>query len=467
MAANGYRTEYEKDAYETGGYSSDERLGETEKGLEDSKSKDSDDPFGDESKSEVKYRTMAWWQAGMIMIAETISLGILSLPSTLATVGLVPGVILIGGLGIIATYTGYVIGQFKLAYPRVHNMADAGDVMFGPVGREIFGAAQIMFLVFVMGSHILTFSIMMNTVTSHGTCTIVFGITGLIVCLICTLPRTLKNVSYMAIVSFMSIVGAVMITMVGVGVEKPGDQKVDVTQKIGFAKGFEAVTNIIFAYAGHVAFFSFISELHTPETYPKALYLLQGCDISMYLIVAIVTYRYAGADVASPALGSASPLLRKIAYGVAIPTIVIAGVVNGHVAAKYIYVRMYRGTDRMSKNSWGSFGIWALIVLGLWTIAWMIAEAIPVFNDLLGLISALFASWFTYGLSGVFWLYLNKGRYRESKKKMFLTAVNCGTFSMGAIIMVLGLYSSGTAIKKDSSGSNGSFSCADNSKKSA
>ena len=46
----------------------------------------------------------------------------------------------------------------------------------------------------------------------------------------------------------------------------------------------------------------------------------------MYLIVAIVTYRYAGTDVASPALGSTSPLLRKVAYGIAIPTIVIAGV---------------------------------------------------------------------------------------------------------------------------------------------
>lgn len=45
----------------------------------------------------------------------------------------------------------------------------------------------------------------------------------------------------------------------------------------------------------------------------------------MYLIVAIVTYRYAGTDVASPALGSTSPLLRKVAYGIAIPTIVIAG----------------------------------------------------------------------------------------------------------------------------------------------
>ena len=47
-------------------------------------------PFGDETHSEVKYRTMHWWQAGMIMVAETISLGILSLPSVLAAVGIVP-----------------------------------------------------------------------------------------------------------------------------------------------------------------------------------------------------------------------------------------------------------------------------------------------------------------------------------------------------------------------------------------
>lgn len=85
-----------------------------------------EDPFGDESNAEVKYRTLAWWQAGITMIAETISLGILSLPSVLATVGIVGGLITLIGLGLIATYTGYVLGQFKLAYPHVHNMADAG-----------------------------------------------------------------------------------------------------------------------------------------------------------------------------------------------------------------------------------------------------------------------------------------------------------------------------------------------------
>ena len=91
----------------------------------------------------------------------------------------------------------------------------------------------------------------------------------------------------------------------------------------------------------------------------------------------------------------------------------------------------------MSRRSWGSFGIWAIIVLILWIIAWIIAEAIPVFNDLLGLISALFASWFTYGLSGAFWLFMNKGRYGESGRKMFLTGLNGVIFVLGAGIVSL------------------------------
>ncbi|MCJ1475232.1 hypothetical protein MMC13_003893 [Lambiella insularis] len=422
------------------------------------------DPFGDESNAEVKYRTLHWWQAGMIMIAETISLGILSLPSVLATIGMIPGMLLILVLGCLATYTGFVIGQFKLRYPHVHNMADAGEVMLGPIGREVFGFAQISFLVFCMGSHILTFSIMMNTLTSHATCTVTYGVAGTLICLLLTLPRRLGPVSYMAILSFISILSAVTITTVGVAVENPGPSRVALTAHPALPTGFLAVTNIIYAYSGHVAFFNFISELRTPADYPRALFLLQGVDTSLYLLVAALIYRFVGPDVASPALGSTSPLLRKIAYGVAIPTIVIAGVINGHVACKYVYVRCFRGTGLMAQTLF-SYGMWALIALGLWTVAWVIAEAIPVFNDLLGLISAVFASWFTYGLSGVFWLFINWGRYRQDRWKMALTGVNVFLVAMGALICVLGLYSSALSIAANQSGagSQGAFSCKDNS----
>jgi hypothetical protein len=48
-------------------------------------------------------------KAYMIMTAETVSLGILSPPSVLATVGIIPGVTPIAGLKMTATYTSYTI----------------------------------------------------------------------------------------------------------------------------------------------------------------------------------------------------------------------------------------------------------------------------------------------------------------------------------------------------------------------
>lgn len=70
-----------------------------------------------------------------------------------------------------------------------------------------------------------------------------------------------------------------------------------------------------------MAFFGFISELKEPAGYPKALYLLQGSNTTLYTVSAIVIYIYGGKDVASPALGSTGPILRKVAYGVAMPTV--------------------------------------------------------------------------------------------------------------------------------------------------
>lgn len=73
--------------------------------------------------------------------------------------------------------------------------------------------------------------------------------------------------------------------------------------------------------ASHNTFFTFAAELKNPNEFPKALAVLQSIDISLYAIAAIVIYCYTGQDVESPALGSASPLISKIAYGIALPTV--------------------------------------------------------------------------------------------------------------------------------------------------
>lgn len=64
-----------------------------------------------------------------------------------------------------------------------------------------------------------------------------------------------------------------------------------------------------------------MAELKDVRDFPKSLYLLQGTDTVLYLITSAVIYRFAGVDVASPAVGSAGPLLKKAAYGLALPTV--------------------------------------------------------------------------------------------------------------------------------------------------
>lgn len=109
--------------------------------------------------------------------------------------------------------------------------------------------------------------------------------------------------------------------MIGVGVSPAPNLHISVTVQSSLAKAFLSVSNIIFAYAGHVAFFSFISEMKDPRDFAKTLYALQITDTTMYIVVAVVVYRYTGTAVASPALGSTGPVLRRVAYGIALPTV--------------------------------------------------------------------------------------------------------------------------------------------------
>ncbi|KAA8573517.1 hypothetical protein EYC84_005102 [Monilinia fructicola] len=364
------------------------------------------DAFGNEEGAEVQYKTMTWWQGSLVMIAENISLGILSLPAVLAKCGLIGGLIAIIGLGVFSTYSGYVLWQFKMRFPQITNYADIGGVLLGP---------------------------------------------------------TLKNVSFLSIISFTSILSAVMLTMIALAVSpRAAAGAMKGTYSPNFPSAFNSISNVVFAYGGHVAWVSFIAELRDPKEFPKSLVLLQAVDVSLYFIAAIVIYRYAGEDVASPALNSNTPIIRKVAWGIALPTIIIAGVIFAHVTVKYVYLRVFSGTKYLNSRGWIATGSWVALAVGSWTIAWIIAESIPVFSDLLGFISALFASWFSYGLPGICWFYINWGTCTRSAKKIGLTFMNLILVLLGCIICFVGLYASGYSMAADASNSNGVWSCKDN-----
>ncbi|KAK3315523.1 transmembrane amino acid transporter protein-domain-containing protein [Apodospora peruviana] len=415
----------------------------------------------------INYHSLEWWQAGIVMFAETVSLGILSLPAVVATLGLAPGIVLIVVMGMMSTYSGLVMGEFHEQYPHVESFGDALEVVgnsigCGPLFQQIFGWAQTIFQIFVMGSHLLTFTICLNTLSNSSTCTIVWAVVGLAVFWLLNIPRTLKFASYYSWASFLSVFTAVMVTMIDVGIEKPiGTTVFDVSRQIPFTSAFLAVTNIAVAFSGHSCFFGVMAEFREPRDWPKALWMLQICDTTLYLVASVVIYIYAGPDVPSPALSAAgSGKVRKAIWGIAIPTIVLAGVIYGHVAAKYIFVRIFNNTRHLAKRTKTGLLAWLGITAVVWTIAFVIAESIPVFSNLLGLVAALFASWFSYGIPGGLWLWMNHGNYFSSKKRICMFVANVVLMIVAVTICSLGLWSSGEAIAKDKG--NTPWSCKSN-----
>lgn len=241
-------------------------------------------------------------------------------------------------------------------------------------------------------------------------------------------------------------------TVGDVGQNRPiGSGSIDIARALPFTGAFLAVTNIAVAFSSHSCFFTVIGEFKKPEDWPKALALLQIVDTALYLVAAVVIYVSVGEDVPSPALSaSSSKILRKATWGIAIPTIVIAGVIYGHVAASYIFNRFFRNTKHAVRRTKRSTMAWFGITFAVWLIAMIVAESIPVFNSLLGLVSALFVSWFSYGLPGIFWLWMHKGKWtNQGPKQTARFVANVVLVVVGSCICVLGLWASIEAIANE------------------
>ncbi|KAK1979558.1 transmembrane amino acid transporter [Colletotrichum cereale] len=416
----------------------------------------------------INFKTLHWLQGGILLVAETVSLGILSLPSVLATVGLVPGIILICVISALATYSGLLLAEFRKQYPFVQNFGDAVELIGRPIGlgrvfREVFGWAQTILQIFLMGGHILLWTICMNTLTNSSVCTVVWAAVGMMAFWVFNIPRTLKWTSWMSAMSCVSIVVAVFITLIDVAIEKPiGNGMIDIFKSLGFSPAFLAVTNIAGAFSSHSIFFSIIAEFKNPDDWPKALAFLQITDTTLYIIAAVIIYVYAGPDVPSPALSAAgSATVRKAIWGVAIPTIAIAAVIYAHVASQYIFTRIFGNTKHAVRRTRTSTIAWLLITLCIWGIGMVISESIPVFNHLLGLVSAAFASWFSFGLPGIFWLWMHKGKWFSTWKQRCQFAASSLLLLVGILICVLGLWVSIESIATGGSSSK-PWTCASN-----
>ncbi|KAI9367653.1 transmembrane amino acid transporter protein-domain-containing protein [Aspergillus egyptiacus] len=438
-----------------------------------------DDVFGEISEHGPNYRDVGWVGTVALMMKTQIGLGVLSIPAAFDTLGLIPGVICLLAVAVITTWSDYMIGVFKLNHREVYSIADAGGLMFGRVGRLFLGGAFVLYWIFVAGSGMLGISIGLNAVSTHGACTAIFVAVAAVIGFTFGSIRTLGKLGPAAWIGLVCILTAILIVTIAVGVQdRPSaapqtsgpwvsDYKLFATPS--FTDAITAVSSMIFAFSGTPAFFAIVSEMRDPRDYTRSLMICQSGVTAVYTTIGTVVYYYCGSYVASPALGSAGPMVKKVAYGFALPGLIVTTMLVIHLPAKIIFIRLLQGSRHLASNTPTHWLTWLSCTLAVTIIAYVIASAIPVFDELVSLVGALLATLMSFQPMGCMWLYDNwKGRPSGGGRKIrWALMVGWCVFviAIGTFCMVAGTYGSVVSVVRSyqATGSTGAWSCADNS----
>lgn len=233
-----------------------------------------------------------------------------------------------------------------------------------------------------------------------------------------------------------------------------------------------AFLNISYTFIGQITLPSFIAEMRNPADFPKALWAVTIAEIIVFSIVGAVIYNFTGNQyMTAPAFGSLeNEVYKKVAFSFMVPTLVFLGVLYAVVSARFIFFRLFEGTIHKSSHTVLGWVAWSGILAATWAGAFIIAEVIPFFSDLLSLMSSVFDCWFGFIFWGVAWIRmrrvdLGKGWMSrlDWKGKVGLVS-NIAICFIGVFFLTVGSYATVQSIIDSYAADlvGGVFTCADN-----
>ncbi|KAL4931494.1 uncharacterized protein BDV17DRAFT_280056 [Aspergillus undulatus] len=395
-----------------------------------------DDDFGEITDEGPNFRNDGF--VGTIILMMKTQIGLV--------LDMVPGIICLLAMAVITTWSGYIIGAFKLQHREVYSIDDAGGIMFGLPGRVVLSTAFCLYYVFNSGSAILGISIGLNAVSTHATCTAVSVAVAAIVGFLMTSVRYTDHILTLSVVIVTIAVGVQDRPAAAPRTEGPWVSDWRVAGNPTFTEGIERFQIFFLPSRGRL--------MRDPRKYTTAMVCCQAGVTIIYPVIGCIVYCYCGSYVSSPALGSAGDFLQ-------ITTNLYSADFSSYIPAKFIFVHLLRGSRHLNSNTPTHWLTWLGCTFGLTLIAWIIASTIPVFDSLVSLIGALLGPVMCIQPMGA----MGADTGKMSKKWMLLSTWSVFLVILGSFLMVAGTYGSirGILDSYAASGGSAAFSCKDNS----
>eukprot|EP00871_Galdieria_phlegrea_P000378 jgi/Galph1/1340/GphlegSOOS_G5946.1 len=395
-----------------------------------------------------------WVLVVILIVAETESASQLSLPSVVASMGFVPGAILLTFFGFVAMYTGFLIADIWKQHPLVKNYDEVVGIHFGRVAKEVALWCQIIVLWCFLAANIMVSSQAFYIAADSRVCYTVFSIVVTVLGILLSIPRTLKGVAYFSTFAIIFIVIPEVMTLTGVAVQNvpgPGlpvgsSPNYSVALVSNMTNFLVAISDIIFAYSGHLLFFNLILEMGNPGDFKKAVFWGFLINIINYLIIGLGIYAYTGEYSQSPyILNLVTSSVKKAAYLWEVVNVLVSAMNYANLATKNVLRRFPKLKSISYKRTLWHWMGWMAMISVMWFIPWIAAEIIPVFNNLIGLAGALFCSQFTYGLPCILWIHshwkdIKKGHhFLKTCWLVFIFIISIASLGLGAYGSINGI----------------------------
>jgi hypothetical protein len=364
----------------------------------------------------------ATWVSVFYLITTDI-LGPTGAPYAISQLGYVPGALIFFLLGICAAYTGYILWNCFLkldsAYYPLKNYGDLVGRIYGKkirTGVDVLQCVQLLcnVAVIILGNGQGLSQIAAGKNGDKNVCfsvlVVIWALAGMIVGQI----KSLQKFGFIANLAIWMNLFVCFATMGVVAHSAPNFvaaaaqtgavagpvQTFVVISGAGkqFSNQLQATMNIVYAYGGAMVFIEFMAEMRRPWDFWKGMATAQGVIFSCYMVYGLVVYHYQGQFVINPGNQGISTYGWQTALNVlSLVSALIAAGLYGNVGIKVLYTtfirKLLRGPSLESKK--GRI-VWIILVLCYWSVAFVIASAIPQFSALTGLVGAVCILQFTY-----------------------------------------------------------------------
>ncbi|KAJ8114541.1 hypothetical protein ONZ43_g4877 [Nemania bipapillata] len=331
------------------------------------------------------FRTASW--GAVFYLITTDILGPFAVPFAIGTLGYGPGIGIFTAFGIVSVYSGYLLWKVFMGIDShefpARNYGDLAFRSWGTTARHIVNVLQAVALLLILGQ--------IRTLRSFGWLAN-FGFWLNILAIFVSMGATAHNPPNFSISTLGSVGSAIDPTSImpdANGNYPPimTSAGLPTTNLIGAING---LLSGVLAFAGLQLFIEFMAEMRRPHDFLKGMFVAQAVIYTAYVVYGSFMYYYQGQYTFNPAyLGVSNYGWQTAGNTLTLLSGLIAAALYGNIGIKVFYnnvlVDIFKAPLITSK---GGKIFYAAIVPVWWSIAFVIAAAIPAYIYFVSIISA-------------------------------------------------------------------------------